>query len=116
MASWTLLEAASGYQYDATQETLAFAPRLESEGFRSFFITGSGWGVFSQENGTTQISLDYGSLSLKSLTLASSAGQATVTLGEQPVTAEAKQADGRITLGFAQPVLLAAGESLTISF
>jgi hypothetical protein len=115
MASWTLLEAASGYQYDATQETLTFVPRLASEDFRSFFITGSGWGVFSQQNGTAQISLDYGSLSLKSLTLGASAGQARVTLGEQSVKVEAKQADGRLTLSFAQPVMLAAGESLTVT-
>jgi hypothetical protein len=116
MASWTLLEAASGYLYDATQEVLTFAPRLGAESFRSFFITGSGWGVFGQQNSAAQISLDYGSLNLKSLTLASSAGQASVTLGGKPVRVEVKQADGRLTLGFTQPVMLAAGESLIVSF
>jgi uncharacterized protein (DUF608 family) len=116
MASWVFLEAAGGYQYDATQESLRVTPRLNSDNFRSFFISGSGWGSFSQHRGSVEVGLDYGSLSLKTLTLAVSAAQATVSVADRIVKAEVKQADGLLSLHFAQPVMITAGETLTVSF
>jgi uncharacterized protein (DUF608 family) len=116
MASWALLEFAGGYRYDAIQDSLSFEPQLTGETFRSFFITGSGWGVFSRQNGSAQMSLDYGSLSLKTLKLAGAATGATVTIGDRAVEAEVKPAEGSLSLQFAQPLMLMAGETLTVAF
>lgn len=113
MSSWMLLEAASGYQYEATQDRLTFAPRIDPDDFRGFFITGSSWGTFSQKGGTTRLNVDYGSLSLREICLKSSAAKATVRLGEQTIAADAEQIDGYIHLRFAQPMTIAAGETLT---
>jgi len=116
MASWALLEAAAGHQYDATQGRLTLAPRINPDDFRGFFITGSSWGTFSQKGGTARVNVKYGSLSLTELRLKSSAAQATVRLGEQSVAADADQIDGYMHLRFAQPMTIAAGEALTVSF
>jgi uncharacterized protein (DUF608 family) len=116
MASWALLEAAAGYQYNAPRGRLTFAPRISPDDFRGFFIAGSGWGTFSQQGGTARLSVDYGSLSLKELRLKGSAANAIVCLGEQTIAADVEQIDGYMRLRFAQPVTIAAGEMLTVSF
>jgi len=116
MASWTLLEAAAGYSYDAAQESLTFAPRINPGDFCCFFITGSGWGAFSQKGNAAQLSVDYGSLSLKELRLKSSAANATVHLGERTIATAVEQANGYMCLRFAQLVTIDMGETLTVTF
>ncbi len=116
MASWTLLEAAAGYSYDAAQENLTFAPRITPGDFCCFFITGSGWGAFSQKGNAARLSVDYGSLSLKELRLKSSAANATVHLGERTIAAAVEQANGYMCLRFAQLVTIDMGEALTVTF
>lgn len=49
MASWGLLLALSGYEYDGRSFTISFRPKINVSGFKSFFSTNSGWGMFSQE-------------------------------------------------------------------
>jgi len=121
MASWTLLEAAAGYQYDAIQGSLAFAPRINPDDFRSFFITGSGWGTFSQRtaNGAQEeiLALAYGSLTVKTLSFRpqGTVQSATVTLGDRPVSAALSRSDDRVILTLAEPITLYAGQTLTIT-
>jgi hypothetical protein len=115
MASWTLLEAASGYQYDAIQGRLAFAPRIDAGDFRGFFITASGWGTFSQ-NKDAVLSLAYGQLNLNELLLDTRATTASVRVGTQAVASESEHVNGRLRLRFDQPLTLAAGETATVTF
>ena len=116
LASWVLLEAATGYRYDATRESLAFAPRLSPDNFCSFFITGSGWGVFSQSGNCARLGLDFGSLNLKELCLKTGCTDAAVHLGEQAVATDIERIDGLMRLRFTEPVTVAAGEALTVTF
>ncbi|CAA9572960.1 MAG: GH116 [uncultured Thermomicrobiales bacterium] len=48
MSSWGLLEAASGYAYDAGTNTIGFAPAISPGNFRAPFVARDGWGRFSQ--------------------------------------------------------------------
>ncbi len=114
MASWSLLEEAAGYQYDAVQESLTFAPRLSADNFRSFFITGSGWGAFAQEGGQAYLALDYGSLTLRELCLRTETATVRVVLGDRPVNAEITLENGLVRLRFVQPLMLAAGDVLRV--
>ncbi|MEA3337888.1 MAG: GH116 family glycosyl-hydrolase [Chloroflexota bacterium] len=116
MASWVLLEAATGYRYDATRGSLAFAPRLGPDSLRSFFVTGSGWGVFSQSGDCARLGLDHGSLRLKELCLKTGRADAAVHLGEQAVATDIERIDGLMRLRFAEPLTVAAGEALTVTF
>ncbi len=49
MASWNLLDALSGYLYDAGAAALTAAPRISADYYRAFFIGNRGWGTYRQE-------------------------------------------------------------------
>jgi hypothetical protein len=68
LSSWALLLAYSGFRYDATRQSIAFAPVVDSD-FRCFFSTGSGWGVFSMDSGGIRIELLHGTLALSEVGL-----------------------------------------------
>jgi non-lysosomal glucosylceramidase len=68
LASWSVLIALSGAQYDAPARSLDFSPAVDDP-LESFFSTGSGWGRVSIDGGTLTLALDWGSLELDRLTL-----------------------------------------------
>jgi hypothetical protein len=89
MSSWALLEAFSGFKYDVGRAMIMFSPVVESDEFRTFFITGGAWGRYEHgcENGrcTYVIRIDYGSLRLRELILplpTAKAGEVRAYLGE----------------------------------
>lgn len=49
MASWALLTALSGFQFDMTAGTVSFSPRVNADDFRCFWSAGSAWGVYTQK-------------------------------------------------------------------
>lgn len=74
MSAWSLLHAAGGYTWDAGTAAMAMVPRLWSgDRFRSFFITGSGWGTADLQRvgkgGTYRIAMSHGATTLRRLTL-----------------------------------------------
>ena len=66
MASWALLDAASGYLYGAGTAEIRFAPAIGPEEFVAPFFARNGWGSFVQrvtEKGQEEsLTLAYGSL------------------------------------------------------
>ncbi len=73
MASWALLLALSGYEYDGRDFTIGFKPKLASSNFRCFFSTDSGWGRFAQEISKSSfkatIESFYGKVKIKNIRL-----------------------------------------------
>jgi len=73
MASYGVFLAACGYQYHGPIGYLGFDPRIHPENFRSPFTVAEGWGTYAQqleESGQKhQLSIKYGRLKLKSLSL-----------------------------------------------
>jgi hypothetical protein len=73
LSSWSLLEAASGFRYDAGTGELAFAPRLTPDDYRAPFVTRDGWGTFTQHSGDgaqiATLTLAYGTLQLHRICL-----------------------------------------------
>jgi non-lysosomal glucosylceramidase len=49
MASWGLLLALSGFQYDVQAQEISFKPVYRPEKFRCLFTAGHGWGSYSQQ-------------------------------------------------------------------
>jgi non-lysosomal glucosylceramidase len=115
MASWILLEAAAGYHYDATRGSMTFAPRIDAHDFRAFFITASGWGSYHQ-NKDVKLSLAYGTLSLNELRLATAATHGSVDVGNRAIATDCEQVDGSLRLRFTEPLTLAAGDTVTVTF
>src|SRR4030088_2244912 len=48
MASWAAIPALSGFSYDGVEKRIDAEPRVTPRKFRSFWSSGTGWGVFSQ--------------------------------------------------------------------
>ena len=118
MASWALLEAASGYQYDAGAAEIGFAPVIAPEKYQAPFVARDGWGTFSQrvtaDQQTEAISLMYGSLTVRILHFRPQRAvqSATVTLDGQPISAMLSQVNGEAILTLAEPLTLCAKQTL----
>ena len=121
MASWSLLEAASGYRYDAGAAEIGFAPALTPEDYRAPFVARDGWGTFAQRvSGGTQVETitpAYGSLEVKLLRFRPQGAvqSATVTVDGRPVSALFSQAGGEVTLALAESITIRAGQTLLVS-
>lgn len=55
LASFGVLIGLCGFKYDLTQKIISFEPKINTDNFKCFFITGKMWGVYSRiklEDGT----------------------------------------------------------------
>jgi hypothetical protein len=124
MSSWGILLALSGYSYSGPAMSLEFAPKLYPDDFRTFWSTGSGWGGYSQkeEKGGVQkvgLTVAAGDLKLKEfrfrLTPALQAKKLVslkAEAGGKPFKPVFKQEGSKISVTWAQPVVIKAGEKL----
>lgn len=88
MSGWAILEALSGYRYDAVRQCIRFSP-TESGAFRSTFVAETGWGeLLRNERGRISISLLHGSLHLAELDFPSMATPSMITLDGESVPFE----------------------------
>lgn len=70
MASYALLLALSGFEYDSVIGCIGFNPRIYENGrFRCFWSLGSGWGIFEIHGSQILIQVKYGRLNVKILKL-----------------------------------------------
>jgi len=74
MASWALLLALSGFEYDGTEYHLSFAPRIDRDQFYTFWSCDSGWGSFALEGKKVTLSVDFGYLNIERFSLPSDYG------------------------------------------
>jgi len=122
MASYGVYMAACGFEYHGPRGTMAFAPRLKPENFRSAFTAAEGWGTYSQakkgETLHTSIDVKWGGLGLKTLTLtplnADAKGTATASLGGKAVPLSARLEDGRVVIDFKERIQLSPQEKLEV--
>jgi len=121
LASWALLEAASGFRYDAGAAEIGFAPVLTPEDYRAPFVARDGWGTFTQRvSGGVQVETItpvYGSLAVKVLRFrpAGRVRAATVMVDGQPVPATLAWAEGEVVLTLERTWLLLAGQMLAVT-
>ncbi len=70
MASYALLNAFSGFEFDLTRGMIGFTPQYtDDKPFKCFWSLGSAWGEYSSENGRQEITLCHGYIELKELRL-----------------------------------------------
>ena len=67
MASWSILLALSGFEYDGVQHMIRFEPKLNEDNFSTFWSCGTAWGNYWQSTGSAGIEVLYGSLKLNSI-------------------------------------------------
>ena len=120
LASWGVLTALSGFEFDLPHRTLGFTPRITPDDWLSFWSVDGAWGTYAQEiedgRGTASLRLDYGSLKLDCLVLGSVAQAAPVDVkvAGKPVAAEASMVDGRMVVCLKEGVELQKGQALTV--
>ncbi|MBU7004371.1 MAG: hypothetical protein HXS50_02305 [Theionarchaea archaeon] len=91
MSSWVLLEAYSGFRWNAGEASLVFSPVSDAGEYRTFFITGEGWGTFGIKESVTgrvyTLGVNHGTLRIRRLGLPSSVSGKTprIYLGKQDV-------------------------------
>jgi len=97
MASYGVFLAACGFEVHGPNGHIGFAPRLTPENFKAPFTTAEGWGTFEQKyqqsglNAT--VSIKYGQLRLKTLSLAPGKELNPVSV---QVTLNGKKVDGSL--------------------
>lgn len=110
LASWSLLLALSGWEYDGPARTLRFTPRHQPAAFRSVFVGPEGWGVAWQSGAagrqTVGFEVHEGRLRLRRLTVLPLEGR---TVQQVAVVQGAGGAS-------AQPAFTARGAEVEIAF
>lgn len=118
MASYGTFITACGFEYHGPKGYLRFAPAWGRAQFKAPFTAAEGWGTFQQQadkNGTRcSITLRYGSLQLKTLSLAAMGTTLTATLAGKKLKASLQSSGKDISIVFSQPIRLQEGETLEI--
>ena len=123
LASWNLLDALSGYFYDAGAAALTVGPRLSPEDYRAFFIGNGGWGSYSQVLQSTVLSarlgIAWGEVELSEFTLALPEGLAPESVGVSLAGADRPASwdivDGELRLVLEDVATIAAGAELVVT-
>jgi uncharacterized protein (DUF608 family) len=124
MAGWSLLEAVSGFRYNAVDGSLRFAPVTSDAEVRLPFLTGTGWGTFEQSGSTpwehVVLRCAFGEISIQSIALphgmepGADSESITVTAGPHRVPAQWYDSERTSLITFEDPVLLRPGTQLEI--
>jgi hypothetical protein len=121
MASWSLLTAVSGFEYDGPAGRLGFAPRLRPERFKALFTAAEGWGTFAQQVEANRhrvtIEVSAGALSLRTLELApvSRVRPRTVSVRvDRRETDATLEVNGRLRIRFERALRLREGARLEL--
>ncbi len=124
MSAWGILLAAQGYKYCGPDKSIEFHPVVQPENHASFFTGAEGWGLFtqrrclnSQENTLT---VEYGKLEIKTLTLHLPAGADTsnfkTSIYGTETTYNVYALGEKVKIEFAQPIVVSAGYNVGVLF
>ena len=119
MASWGVLLALFGYEFDMTRGRIGFTPRFRADDMRTFWSLDSAWGSYAQhldDGARCELTVAYGELSLRELHLGSIAAvrSAEVRVDGEPVAATFAAEEVGWTIIFGEPLLLKPGQKLTV--
>ena len=111
MASYSLLPALSGFEYDMRNGMLGFAPKIKVKGcFKCFWSVEGAWGTVKIKKSAAELTVLGGKLELKLLRLGR-LKQKEVTVAEGKKRYKVSNRDGLI---FKKPVIINAGENIKI--
>jgi len=117
MASWSVLLALSGFQYDGVENTIGFAPRINKENFSTFWSNANGWGSYEIKENTAVFKVEYGQLNLKQFSLVVDKFETAVKvmLNSDSVRFISGHEKNRINIEFKKMLILKTGDTLTIT-
>ncbi len=118
MASWAVMLALSGYQYDGVQHSISFSPRIRKDDFFTFWSSGSGWGSFEISGDEVKLRVAYGTLELESLGVSKAYSFRSVQsaqLNSQDFKAELRSLDDLVSMIPEESLKLKKGDELSIT-
>lgn len=115
MASWAVLLALSGFQYDGIAQSMAFAPAINAENFQVFWSCGTGWGTFSMNNATASLRVQFGKVELQKFSLKSKSKIETIQIAETSIPFKSRKEDDFISIHFKNSIQIQAGAALTVT-
>ncbi len=113
MASYALLNAFSGFQFDMVRKCIGFHPPLITpRGFRCFWSLATAWGIIEIRSDGAALNVLYGQFSIQyiSLPLASDCRKVTATLGRKNLFCQSKGNE----VDFGKALTIPAGKALRI--
>ncbi len=112
MSSWATLLAASGFKPDFAREMLTIVPGAPGD-FHAPWVTAWGFGTIGRAGKTLSIHCAHGALGMRALKLSMVVQGARI--GAKALAAKAIKTGQGVTLEFAGPLVLKAGETLTVA-
>jgi len=119
MSSYGAFIAASGFTIHEPKGKIGFSPKINPNDFKSAFITGKGWGTFTQNIQHNKLKatleLTYGNLRLKEISLdeISSSKLLKVTINGEKVKTNLKRTGTKVIVSFKE-VLMVKGDKMDI--
>lgn len=118
-ASWGAMVALQDYAYNGPAKELGFAPKIQEDDFRSFFLGAEGWGNLSQQQKrgkqVNTVEVDYGTVELKTLSVSAMPNKkASLRVNGKKVKASGEVVDGKLIVTLDSVLLLEAGDKLEI--
>ena len=115
MASYGTFITACGFTYHGPKQEIGFAPKLNSNNFKSAFTAAEGWGTYSQTKNECIIEVKSGVVTLKTINLEKKgAKKAVVTFGSGRVDAATFIAGNGVRITLTDSLELKPGAQLTI--
>ncbi|MDZ4753117.1 MAG: GH116 family glycosyl hydrolase [Phycisphaerae bacterium] len=123
MASWGVLLALGGFEYDGPAGLIGMAPRLTAEQFASFFSGAEGWGRLEQTRAarvqTNTVDVRWGRVRLSAFRTelppevdAAGAVSCEIRAGDEVMNVTIERHGRAVTARWATPVVLEAGTAL----
>jgi len=119
MASWAVMLALSGYQYDGVEHFVAFSPKINKNDFSTFWSSGKAWGKFKIKENKVGVKVGYGSLELSKLGISKEYGFKSIKsirINSMKVKAKLRQERDLDIINFDKLTELKQGDELTIVF
>jgi uncharacterized protein (DUF608 family) len=113
MSSWSGLLAASGFRYHGQDFQVEAIPLFPKAHFRSFWSTGTGWGMFGMSASGFAIDVVEGSLPIRQLLLPASHAK-TVQLNGKLIPAQISDRNSQLLVSLTSDVSLQPGSSLRV--
>jgi len=113
MASYALLLALSGFEFDSVTNRIGFnPPRITDGKFKCFWSLGTGWGAFEIQPDSVTIYVKYGSLKIRTLNLPflSSRRIKEISVGEDRIKFERHNRE----IKFEKPILIEREQKLKV--
>jgi len=113
MAAWSVKLALDGFRYSVPAGILGFAPKINREGYATFWSVGSSWGTYRQHPAVGVFTLEvlYGEVLLQRLELADLPQGNVSVLGPKGTIAIARDGDA---VAFGEWISLQSGETIEV--